>query len=948
MIDGDVSGSGELQRRILRWVAAIAILAVVGSVVVEELVDYVAPPPVLMPGGDVTGKGVSPGLEEAFRMIGGGERLHFVVQFRHELSERELGEVGRRTGIDFEGPVPEFAYITSVTKERWPGVRDALQSESPPAIRIIGIRPADRLAPEWGEADNPDVPGYAQLPSGSVAIFVRFFDDVSETAQRQILAGTNGTQPGRARLRVGPTGVWAVFVPEASLLALANTDAVRFIEPATPPVELDMDLARTDVGVPVLDADGDGAVIAQWEQCQARLHTDTTDRITGIGTPLALCLDPYFQDLAFNNQFDITDPIGIDEDYDGSVDRLLHPGSSLTATNAPWHKLERFISEEGKLYVKKPYGDPSKLEDGDIELRTDGVAGTVTPAVVPSATSGSLSPYNPAVHPTLVAGIMISNSNSATTTDGDPLYQGVAPAARIRTHAWNHFSTTDEYPAAVGAGARVSSNSFGWDDYHFVTTKPPYDRISAFYDSASSGRISGGTANALGGRILVVASSGNAGHEAPFWRTGRIANSAKNVVTVGNVSSSAKVESADSLGVPAYDSGRGPTSDGRLTPILVAPGDQLLCEISGGDKTCAADDPDSGIMSTVPGDAYRDARGTSFSTPIVSGAAALLSRIYEDACSIIPTPADLRALMVHSARDLTDASNLDPLQGAPPLTGPDYVFGYGLLQADKAAALVRHTVRDEMSAGWIEHRVLIDSDAQLAGKVGEQQLRVTLVWDDVPYDPGAPPREETGVLQNDLDLEVIDPDGNRHLPWLLDPSPGNEGNPATRRSRPSLMYVLQEHRDHANTIEQVVVDVSPAMMKKTWTFRVRDFRLRRGSQSYTLVSEAFRQAPGAACGTFSNGDTRRISHPYELPDTALGWMLFWLAVIILLWLTMEALLWLWFSNRNKYGALIALLMVLAVLVLLTVSFRLLHIREFVWLSGLVLLSLVYALWRAAR
>jgi hypothetical protein len=271
-----------------------------------------------------------------------------------------------------------------------------------------------------------------------------------------------------------------------------------------------------------------------------------------------------------------------------------------------------------------------------------------------------------------------------------------------------------------------------------------------------------------------------------------------------------------------------------------------------------------------------------------------------------------------------------------------------LVQVDKASGLVNHTVTDEIESGWVEHRVYLNSGNQLVENAGVQQMRVTLVWDDPPYYENYAPGAVTGILQNDLDLEVIDPSGRRYLPWVLDATVGNEADPAKKHSRARLQYVPREYRDHKNTIEQVMLDVPSDMMNKTWKIRVRGFRMRRGPQPYTLVSEMFVQLPGTACGDFSNGDTTRIANPYDLPDTRLAWILFWVAVIILIWLTFETVLWLYESNWARYGIFLTLLMVAFVVLLLYGIFRMLHAQDFLWLANLVLLLMMHVLWRATR
>jgi hypothetical protein len=556
----------------------------------------------------------------------------------------------------------------------------------------------------------------------------------------------------------------------------------------------------------------------------------------------------------------------------------------------------------------------------------------------------------------MVAGIIITNHQSSTTSlVAQPKYVGIVPQAAIRSYVWDDLqSTSVAYPDAIAAGARISNNSFGWPfDYQFVNPDP-YWEVSQFYDEVVSGRRRDGAPSGLAARMLVVASAGNGGDDDPneFWRTARIVNSAKNVITVGDVSSHEAGSPGMGLGVPGLHSGRGPTTDGRLTPILSAPGTQLACSGSGSSTTCsleATPPGDGGITTTsVPGAAYEPNWGTSFSTPVVSGAATQLRGVYKDACGFMPRPQDLRALLVHAARDLTDTKHFAEVPTGTELVGPDFVFGYGLVQVDKAAELVKKAITETIEQGWVEHRVKLGSINQLVVANGVQQLRVTLVWDDPPYDAattGWP--TATGVLQNDLDLEIIDPDGNRHLPWVLDP--GDPADPATRTSRPPLYYVLQSFRDHRNTIEQVVVDVPSSMLNTTWTIRVRGFKVRRAPQEYTLVSEVFQTLPSTPCGDFSNGTTVFIPDPLDVPDTPWAWLLFWIAVLILLWAAFETVVWIYDTVTSTYSPYyapyLAALFTFLTLAVLYAIFHLLVTGNMLALVVLVLLLLAYVAWR---
>ena len=802
------------------------------------------------------------------------------------------------------------------------------------------------------------LPDYA-LVDDDVQVFVSFFADVSIDEQKSLLRAYGASQPDvtEENIRPGPSGVWAVIIERDSIWTLAEEDPVRFIELTTPEIVEDMDQARKDVEVTPLDLTGENALIAQWEGCQPTTqHPDMQDRLDAVGPYTMFCRTWFYLDLDDSKHYDADEPIAVDLDEDGDIDRILYEGANPALADPDsdeWEELAVYYAEDVGFYVKKPAGDEDEVEVDDLYLQV--VFGPIMKLFPEPVQAGDINLGETlyevifADHPTLVAGTMISNSDSMQSA-GDPMYPGIAPMGKLRSYAWNHLSTTAQYPNAAVSGARISNNSFGWTDdyYHYVPQTHAYGKISRFYDVVSSGRTETGAPSTLGTRMLIVGSTGNDGDsDTAFWGTARIANSAKNVLSVGNVSSAESEQSEDGLGLPAADSGRGPTRFGRLTPILSAPGDHFKCDLTVTDVDCAPH-ADGGIMTTTSPNGYKAVRGTSFSTPIVSSTAAVLSQAYEQRCEVEPQPQDLRALLVHSARDLVQAGNLEELDTDTKLVGPDFVFGYGLLQAERAFDLVRHTVQHEITHGWVEHKINISNDAQLVDNAGVKQLRVTLVWDDPAYYSGVAPRAVTGFLQNDLDLEVIGPDGRRHMPWVLDASDGNEGNPATKKTCNRFQCVMRKYRDHANTVEQVVVDVPKTQIGETWTIRVRAYKLRRGPQSYTLVSEAFTQLPGVDCGTFSNGYSSVISDPFDLPDTKFWCILFWVALIVLLWLILEALLWLLDSLGKAGYTYLAWLAAALLIVILAYVFRLVHTQQFLTLAIFVLVGMLYVFWRARR
>ena len=206
-----------------------------------------------------------------------------------------------------------------------------------------------------------------------------------------------------------------------------------------------------------------------------------------------------------------------------------------------------------------------------------------------------------------------------------------------------------------------------------------------------------------------------------YGSIGQIAT-AKNVITVGAV---------DKARAMTAFSAWGPTHDGRVKPDLVAQGQD--------------------IYSTFLGGAYTALSGTSMAGPTVSGAVALLMERYRAVTgNPSPPPAELvRALLANTAVDL----------GTP---GPDYAYGWGLLDAEAALKLIeadggagRRLISDNLNQGVVK-----SYDIELGAEA--EVLKVTLAWTDPPGSPGA-----AAALVNDLDITLISPGGAVYHPYSL-------------------------------------------------------------------------------------------------------------------------------------------------------------------------------------
>ena len=391
-------------------------------------------------------------------------------------------------------------------------------------------------------------------------------------------------------------------------------------------------------------------------------------------------------------------------------------------------------------------------------------------------------------HATHVAGTLAGSGAASESAGGGPgQWRGVAPGLTLVTYDVTTGPLIEEHRhAREQYNAVISQNSWGvtvsefFGNCHllgdYAADAPNYDRL---------------VTGLYGAPYHVIFAVGNArtrntSNDCPApegYRTVGVPATAKNVIAVGAIHS-------DDNSMTAF-SGWGPTDDGRLKPELVAPGDEV-----GGD---------GGITSTVPDGPYGVLVGTSMAAPAVSGVTALLiedyRRLYLDQT---PLPALVKGLLVHTAEDLNDATDwFQP--------GPDYASGYGRVQARVAVDQLR-------SGGWLLGRVTPDQSAVFTLTVppGTPEVKLTLVWDDVPALQNA-----ARTLVNDLDLVVLDPAGTRHYPWTLDPD--NPAAPATR-TRP----------DHVNNLEQVLVDRD--LVPGAWQVMVVGHDLPLGAeQKFALV-----------------------------------------------------------------------------------------------------------------
>jgi hypothetical protein len=218
---------------------------------------------------------------------------------------------------------------------------------------------------------------------------------------------------------------------------------------------------------------------------------------------------------------------------------------------------------------------------------------------------------------------------------------------------------------------------------------------------------------------------------------------AKNILTIGAVNPIASgYNRASDVAISSFSSW-GPTDDGRIKPDVVADGVDVLSSVGNADN------------------AYDIYSGTSMASPNASGSLILLQEYYAQLhAGTFMRAATLKGLTIHTADEAGSSA------------GPDYVYGWGLINMKKAADVITANNTTHL----IQEGLRKNGDAVISIPVrasGNGTISATLSWTD-PKAPTVEPvasalNNTAKKLVNDLDI-VIKKGATIYRPWVLTPA----------------------------------------------------------------------------------------------------------------------------------------------------------------------------------
>ncbi|NHM07916.1 S8 family serine peptidase [Flavobacterium sp. CYK-4] len=329
-------------------------------------------------------------------------------------------------------------------------------------------------------------------------------------------------------------------------------------------------------------------------------------------------------------------------------------------------------------------------------------------------------------HATHVSGTMMGNATANAAA------KGMASEASLRAYDWDN--DVYEVTNAAANGLLISNHSYGYDpDNVSLANWGRYDSDARAFDNVMFNAPYYQFVNSAG-------NSRNGGYNQDKQGYDLLAGKSvsKNAIIVAAVSQVNNYISPSSVSMSGFSSW-GPTDDGRIKPDICGKGVNVRSSTSNSNNSY-------GTMS-----------GTSMASPNVAGTLLLLQQHHKNVRGGFMRAATLRGLAIHTA----DEAGTD--------NGPDYRFGWGLLNAERAANLITN----EGSQAYIQENTLLQGKSysfDIQPLNPNQSIMATICWTDPAGQiiSGAIDLA-TPNLVNDLDIRITK-NNQTFYPWKLDPS----------------------------------------------------------------------------------------------------------------------------------------------------------------------------------
>ncbi len=320
--------------------------------------------------------------------------------------------------------------------------------------------------------------------------------------------------------------------------------------------------------------------------------------------------------------------------------------------------------------------------------------------------------------------------------------------------------------------------------------------------------------------MVITASAGNSGGSNMFEQEIGSPGNAKNLITVGGSKPYNPTEGYENPENMYSVSSRGWTQDNRVKPDVIAPGENIITQ-----------------NTPLKDGTYVSSSGTSFSNPLVAGAASVVVDWYNSTYGERPSPAMVRSLLINTANDM------DP-EGTVRGHIPNRDEGWGMVDISK----LEYPLEDPTDFMVNDQESLLTTgetdEYSVSYQKEDEPLKITLGWTDKYALPGDS-QNGTPTLKNNLDLEVETPSGKIIRGNAFDKSGDGTSDDGFTYPEAEVMGDFDfndDGWDDVNNVENVYIPVEN-LEKGTYTVKVHGTNIpadanndSKANQDYALTA----------------------------------------------------------------------------------------------------------------